>query len=515
MPEGQETQTQEPLPNEELLADLATYAQDPLGFVKFAFPWAEPDTELQDYKGPDTWQTEVLEYLTHELQTGRLTSNDIIATVLRIAIAAGNGPGKTALIAWIILWAISTVEDTRGVVTANTDTQLRTKTWAELAKWHRLFIAKHIFVLTATAIYARAQEHQRTWRIDQVPWSEEKTEAFAGLHNKGKRVLLIFDEASAIPDKIWEVSEGALTDSDTEILWFVSGNPTRNTGRFRECWGKFRHRWRQWQIDIRKSTLVNAQEVKQWIEDLGIDSDWVRVHVLGLFPRASTLQFIPSDVAEAARGRQVRPDQYTFAPKILGLDNAWTGGDEIVIGLRQGLVYRQLAVFQKNDDDAVIAGALAKFEDDEHADAVFIDQGYGTGVFSFGKQINRKWTLISFGSKSAKPGFLNKRAEMWGDMLQWLREGGCIPNDQRMIDDLTGPEAYPNLKGQIVIESKKDMLRRGLASPGRADALALTFAMPVVKKSQQQTQQNPADYDPLAEMKQNTPTSVKPYDPLA
>ena len=123
-----------------------------------------------------------------------------------MAIAAGNGPGKSALVAWIILWAMSTFEDTRGVITANTDTQLRTKTWAELAKWHRICLCKHWFHLTATAIYAKDKEHERTWRIDQVPWSLENVEAFAGLHNKGKRILLVFDEASAIPNKIWETA---------------------------------------------------------------------------------------------------------------------------------------------------------------------------------------------------------------------------------------------------------------------------------------------------------------------
>jgi hypothetical protein len=102
---------------------------------------------------------------------------------------------------------LSTFEDTRGVVTSNTETQLKTKTWAELAKWHRLFIARDFFEFTATAIYSKAKDHDKTWRFDMIPWSVEKTEAFAGLHNKGKRIVVIFDEASAIPDKIFEVTE--------------------------------------------------------------------------------------------------------------------------------------------------------------------------------------------------------------------------------------------------------------------------------------------------------------------
>lgn len=502
---------------ENLLTRLVDFKYDPLGFVKYSFPWSEPGSELEKYPGPDIWQTETLQYITDQLKAGAMTPAEAVAAVIRIAIAAGNGPGKSALVAWIILWGLSTSVDTRGVVTANTDTQLRTKTWAELAKWHRLFIAKHWFVLTATAIYAKDKEHERTWRIDQVPWSEEKTEAFAGLHNKGKRIILIFDEASAIPDKIWEVAEGALTDKDTEIIWLVSGNPTRNKGRFRECWGRYRHRWYRQQIDIRKSALVNQAEVAQWIEDYGIDSDWVRVHVLGRFPKASDLQFISTALAELARGRKVPLHSFYYAPKIIGVDPAWTGGDRIIISLRQGLMSRKLQEFEKNNDDAVIAKAIAKWEDKELADAVFIDQGYGTGIYSFGKQMKREWTLVNFGSKSSKPEYLNKRSEMWADMKKWLEEGGCIEDTQDIVDDLTAPEIRGKVNGKIYLESKEDMRRRGLPSPGNADALCLTFAFPILKKKPEHQYPGAVtpEYDPFA--RQQT-TQVAPgtnWNPFA
>jgi hypothetical protein len=148
-----------------------------------------------------------------------------IEEAIQIARASGHGIGKSALVAWIILWAISTFEDTKGVVTANTENQLKTKTWAEVSKWHRMFIARDLFKMTATALFANDPLHERTWRIDMVPWSERNTEAFAGLHNQGKRILVIFDEGSAIPDLIWEVTEGALTDQDTQIIWMAVRQP--------------------------------------------------------------------------------------------------------------------------------------------------------------------------------------------------------------------------------------------------------------------------------------------------
>ena len=111
--------------------------------------------------------------------------------------------------------------------------------------------------------------------------------------------MLIFDEASAISDRIWEVSEGALTDDDTEIVWLAFGNPTRNTGRFRECFGRFRHRWDCAHIDSRQVEGTNKAQLAQWVLDYGEDSDFVRVRVKGVFPHTGSMQFISSELVEA------------------------------------------------------------------------------------------------------------------------------------------------------------------------------------------------------------------------
>ena len=475
---------------------LADCSGDPLKFVEEGFDWGIG--ELAEYDGPDEWQVAILA----SVREGLLTVDEAI----QIAVASGHGIGKSALVAWLILWALATMEDTKGVVTANTENQLKTKTWAELAKWHRLFIAKDLFQYTATAIFSTDPNHEKTWRIDMVPWSERNTEAFAGLHNQGKRVLLVFDEASAIPDIIWEVSEGALTDKDTQILWFAFGNPTRNTGRFRECFRKFRHRWKTRQIDSRTVKMTNKKQLQAWVNDYGEDSDFVKVRVRGIFPSASDRQFISTEIADAGRGRHLRQEQYNFAPVIITLDPAWDGGDESVIWLRQGLMSKKLAVYQKNDNDMVLAGYLAHFEDRYQADAVFIDQGYGTGVASAGKSMGRQWTLVSFAAESPDPGYLNLRAYMWGQVKKWLQEGGAYPDDQVMYDDLTGPEYEVRLDGKIKLESKQDMKKRGLPSPNRADALALSFAYPVQKKAAMRMK---ADKDGLYFANAN-----KKYNPL-
>jgi hypothetical protein len=149
---------------------------DPLSFVRACFPWGEG--ELAGYTGADTWQSNVLATIRDGLTPKE---------ALRIAIASGHGIGKSSLISWIILYCLCTTVDCRAVVTANTATQLSSKTWAELAKWYRLCICKHWFILTATAIYSSDPAHELTWRADAIPWSAARPTAFAGLHNQGRR----------------------------------------------------------------------------------------------------------------------------------------------------------------------------------------------------------------------------------------------------------------------------------------------------------------------------------------
>jgi len=511
--EKSERANTDPMTNTELSSDLGGYAPDPYGWVLYAFEWDKG--ELAGFTGPDAWQREQLEAIGEILRdanripdTGsreEITNLPAVlcpaTSVIRQAIASGHGIGKSTLVAWLILWAVTTFEDTRGVVTANTEKQLKTKTWSELAKWFRLcWFARGLFDLSATAISSADPMHQKTWRIDQVPWNERNTEAFAGLHNKGSRILLIYDEASAIPDLIWEVSEGALTDEGTEIVWCVFGNPTRNTGRFKDCFtGRLGRRWNIRQIDSRSCTLTNKDQIRQWAEDYGEDSDFFKVRVRGVFPSMAARQFISTADVDAAFGRNLRTSQYDFAPKIISVDPAWEGDDEMVIGLRQGLAFRILRVIAKNDNDIQVANIIANLEDSENADAVFIDAGYGTGIVSAGRTMARTWQLVWFSGEPSDPGCLNKRAEMWKLMRDWLKSGGAIPKDTVLYNDLIGPETVARMDGKIQLEAKSHMKERGLKSPNRADCLAISFAYPVASKGGRKA--SPAfaltEYDPF------------------
>ncbi len=483
---------------EQLLTnDMGKMSKDPYAWVLYSFDWGRG--ELEKFTGPDEWQTAELKEIARKLQE----PNADAGVIIREAIASGHGIGKSAFVAWLILWALSTFEDTMGVVTANTETQLKTKTWANVAKWYRLCIIKHWFHFTATALYSVQPDHEKTWRVDMVAWSENNTEAFAGLHNQGKRIILIFDEGSAIPDPIWEVSEGALTDAGTQIIWAVFGNPTRNTGRFKECFSRYKHRWHTQQIDSRTSCLTDQKQIQEWIDDYGVDSDFVKVRVRGIFPNMSAKQFFVMSDVDAAFGKHLNESQYNFAPKILTCDPAWEGDDMLEIGLRQGLAFKLLRTIPKNDNDIEIANILAQIEDEEKADAVFIDAGYGTGIASAGKTWGRNWTLIWFAGDSPDPGMFNRRAYMANECKKWLKAGGAIPPNNELRDDLLSPETVPRTDGKVQLESKKEIKKRLGRSPGKFDALLLSFAFPVSKQIRGALNnggQHVTEYDPFAEV---------------
>lgn len=473
-------QQQKSDPDALLADDMGRFFYDPLGWVLYSFDWGVG--ELESFDGPDDWQRDFLEDWGNAIRVNNFDGMKPV-DAYRAATSSGHGIGKSALSSWIILYIMSTRPQSKGVVTANTGEQLRTKTWGELGKWKKRCITGHWFEYNNGKgnmnIYH--PDYPESWRVDGQTCREENSESFAGLHAATSSPWYLFDEASAVPDKIWEVAEGGLTDG--EPFWFVFGNPTRNTGRFRECWRKFRHRWKTRQIDSRQARMTNKDLIKQWAADYGEDSDFFKVRVKGLFPSASDLQFIGQDLADAAMARTVTEAMVSHAATIIGVDPSWSGEDEFAIYLRQGLHSKLIGTHQKSDDDVLMAQRIAQLEDQYKADAVFIDFGYGTGIYSAGMAMGRNsWQLVQFGGASSDPGMLNKRGEIWNAMKEWLKAGGEL-NDQQTADEIVAPEYRVRLDGKIVLEDKGEMKKRCGISPNRADALALTFAFPVMKKS--------------------------------
>lgn len=445
---------------QKLTEEISKYYDDPLGYVLFAFPWGQVD----GLDRPDDWQIDQL------VSIGDKIKADPLATIQEL-IASGHGIGKSAEVAWLILWAMSTRPHLAGWVTANTQNQLVKKTWRELAIWHKRAVNKDWFKWTATRFFH--VEHPETWGMDAIPWSEHNSEAFAGLH--AKHVLIIMDEASAIADVIWEVSEGAMTTP--RAMWFGFGNPTKNTGRFREGFGKSKHRWGTRHIDSRTCMMTDKKKIKEWEEDHGVDSDFFRVRVRGEFPLSGSAQLINSGAVEVARRRVLMPEEYIYQPIVIGCDVARFGEDETVIVVRQGRKILHMECHRGLDNIQVASRCAEVYRKYNSKATLMVDGiGVGGGVVDYLKAMGYPVVEINAGTRADDPAkFYNTRAEMWFRLKEWVEGGADIIDDRELAEQLISPEYEYTVKEQIKLEKKEDMKKRGLESPDRAEAVALTF----------------------------------------
>lgn len=474
---------------------LAETSGDPLAFANGAFRWNDPAVGLEGYAGPLAWQARSMGRVK-----AHLADPATRFMPFQEAISSGHGIGKSGDFGMMILWALMTTPMTRGKITANTMPQLMTTTWPELGRWYHRLIEplKDMFVLEASSIHVKGA-HAKNWRIDAATWSETNTEAFQGLHNKGSRIIVGFDEASAIADKVWEVTEGALTDSGTEILWLVRGNPTRNDRRFRQCFagGRFAKDWHHEKIDSRNVEITNKAQIAKWLDAYGEDSDFFRVRVRGEFPNASVDQLIAEALVDAARARH--PVYSASEAVIWGLDPARNGGDEAVLAKRHGrdgfgLGWKSWRNISSTTlcEQIAIQWQEAKLLD-VVPDAIFVDGGgLGGPIIDMLRGMNiPKVYECSFGGAEQEVqldgGFrmraFNSGAAMWLKGRDWLATGCLDPNDDELKAQLIARNYYlSNRTNAVQLESKQDIRDMGGASPDRADAWALTFWMPVLPR---------------------------------
>lgn len=491
---------------------------NPLNYVMMAFPWGKENTPLANFKGPREWQRDELLKIAAHLKIQRENvSRGIPPEVYKSATVSGRGPGKSSLVAWLTLWMQSCWVGGMTIITANTEPQLKTKTIAELGKWHTLSINSHWFERSALAlkplpwfellIKEQLKIDTGYYYAQALLWSEDNPDAFAGAHNF-YGTMLIYDEASGIPQKIWDVSEGFFTEDVIPRFWFVFSNPRRNTGSFFECFHKFRDFWpNRRHIDSRTIEGINQKVLNDIILKYGEDSDQARIEVKGEFPSHGDKQFISREIVDGAIDRDLELDE--FSPLLMGVDPARYGRDSSVICFRRGRDAKSIPIesFEKLDN-MQLANICADRINRYNPDAVFVDAGNGTGIIDRLRELGFKVIEVWFGSSSSQPEYANKRTEMWADMRDWLK-GGMIADDPKLKDDLVGPEyKFMGRSDSLMLESKEEMTKRGMASPDRADALCCTFAMKVARKDRTSGRHQAKnrfkvaagtnDYDPLS-----------------
>ena len=473
---------------QELMSTLWTpaIADDPEAFVLFAFPWGRENTPLQHFKGPRKWQRDVLREVAQHVKKQK---GLVDFSTLRHAVSSGRGIGKSALVSWLTLWMLTTRIGSTTIISANSESQLRAVTWAELTKWLAMSINSHWFEVSATKLAPAAwlaelvekdlSKGTRYWAVEGRLWSAENPDSYAGVHNHDG-VMVIFDEASGIDDTIWAVTAGFFTENTPNRLWLAFSNPRRNTGYFYECFNSKRDFWENKVVDARTVEGTDQAVYKQIIEEYGADSAQAHVEVYGQFPSAGDDQFIATNVVDDAMKREKYKDM--TAPIIVGVDPARFGADATVIAVRQG---RDIVRIDRHrgDDTMTVVGYIIEAIDEWKPAMVVIDEGgLGAGIVDRLKEQRYKVKGINFGNKAKNPiMYGNMRAQMWGDMREWLKSAS-IPKDRFLKTDLISPMIKPDSRGTIFLESKKEMKSRGLASPDAADALAVTFAFPVAHR---------------------------------
>ena len=456
---------------------------DPLAFVLLAFPWGEEGTPLEHFTGPRVWQRQILADIRDHIKANQ---GRVDYETFREAVASGRGIGKSALVSWLVIWMLTTRIGSTTIVSANSEAQLRSVTWAEITKWLAMSLNSHWFEIAATRIMPAKwlteiverdlKKGTRYWSVEGRLWSEENPDAYAGVHNFDG-VMLIFDEASGIPDSIWSVSDGFFTENTPHRFHLAFSNPRRNTGYFYETFNSKRAFWRQRNIDARDVEGTDKNLYQRIIDEYGADSYQANVEVYGQFPSEGDDQFIGVQLVEDAMRRPRYKDE--TAPIAIGVDPARFGSDATVIAVRQGRDLIEIRRLRGADTMEVVGHVIDAIEEYNPAMVCIDEGGLGAGVVDRLKEQRYKIRGVNFGNKAKNQlMYGNKRAEMWGAMRDWLKTAH-IPNDRFLKTDLIGPRVKPDSKGTIFLESKKDMKARGLASPDAADAIAVTFAYPL------------------------------------
>lgn len=434
---------------------------------------------------PDPWQ-DLFYAAVSGFDTGAETAQRMLALI------ACKGPGKSHALANAGMWWMFTRWHANGIALSITQNNLRDCLWSELARVReRSKLLQHYFDFTASRIMGKGYED--TWWLSARSFPQDADKAtqdktIAGVH--GRHPFALCDESGDYPDGVVVAVEAILSTlvegkpPDGRVM--LAGNPTSTEGPLYRVLKKDRKRWWVHQItsdpmDPNRTPRVDKEWAQAQIDTWGRDSDYVKVNILGQFPSQQANKLIGPDLALEASQRKV-PEGFEEDPLIYGLDVARYGDNASVLFKRQGnmtwrpLVWRELSLMS-------LADRIAEEYASDQPEAVFIDQaGVGGGVIDRLRQIGIPVLAIDFGGSPLDARFQDRRSEMYWKMADWLKKGGVIPDMADLRSELVAPGFAYKATGKVTrfkLESKDEMRKRGVASPDRADALALTFAAPI------------------------------------
>jgi hypothetical protein len=430
---------------------------------------------------PDEWQRDVLLSLKPQ-------------GVNRICMKACAGPGKSAVLAWLGWWFLTCMADEgqhpKGIAVSITADNLARNLWPELAKWQsRSPYLSAAFTHNSERIYAN--DHPDTWRLDfgsfaKTANAQEQGSTLSGLHSEFAFVL--GDESGGLSPAIGRAAEQAMGGVRCGMI-AQAGNPISLEGWLYESAMTNRGKWTVVEItadpeDPKRTPRVSKEWAQEMIDKWGRGNPWCMAYVLGKFPPSSINTLLGAEEVTAALGRIVKPDAYSFAPKVVSADVARFGDDRTVIWKRQGLAAFQPDIM-RNARSEDIAGRVAE-RASGWADGILIDGtgGYGAGAVDALRLANWDPIEVQFSGAPSDPRFFNKRAEIWWKLAEWVKGGGCLPNVPELVRELTAP-TYWMQNGKLRLEEKDQIKERLGESPDLADGLAVGFAVDIMPKKLQ------------------------------
>lgn len=474
---------------------IAEHRYDFCKLVYIIFPFGEKGHALETF-APYDWQMEEWARLSRHLSDPRTRYE-----TYRLIVSSGNGAAKTAFGAMTILMLMYT-QRLKARLTANTDPQMKSIVWPEYDRWYRVARFHDVFFdKFGTSIKAKNEQLAESWRVDTVTWNETSPAGISGLHNKGGAVAYVFEEAPGIPAIIWQYASGAFTETDTIKIFLAFGNSDDPESKFEQ--NMTSPLWNARRIDTRTLKHIDPKQIADWLQECNgnEDHDDFRVRVRGLPRKTAKDSIIALETVQAAleRGRNFDTAQVDMLPCVLMCDPAWTGGDESTIAYQQGH-YRCLLDKYKLDRSLgethqLTFQKLCHWEQKLKADAVLIDQGEGTAIYTLAINAGKtNWFLINFGSNPndtpevKDSEYQNMRAQMYYQTNSWLQKGGAL--------GARDPEWIPTIEKQLcwtkggrhkvtqkkICEPKLDIKARVGQSPDVADVLVMPQSMQVMER---------------------------------
>jgi phage terminase large subunit len=397
-----------------------------------------------------------------------------------VTVRSGQGVGKTAVVALAVLWWLYVHPTAKIPITSTKREQLADNLWPEIGRWIMRSKLRDDYVWAKEKVFLRG--------LEEINFAVARTgstaETLQGYHDDFLFVLV--EEASGVPDEVFEPLEGTLTNEGA-VLGMV-GNPTRASGHFYDSFHRDKPYFHNIHIpqvypDGTLHARIAQDHVDRMRDKYGEASNIYRIRVLGEFPFSDPDVLIPYEIVAPAIDRDVG-DVSHFRP-VWGVDVAYMGDDKSALAKRQGRKLLDMIRTWSHYDTVQLAGAIIREYEDTpekmRPEMIYVDViGYGAGVRDHLRAAELPVRGINVAeSASSSDQFQRKRDELWWRAREWFKAEDCsLPNDEELITELTTPKYENTLQGKIRVEQKADIKKRlaHQGSPDRADAFCLTFA---------------------------------------